>query len=116
MNLIVCLGARRTKATADEISIALTRLANHFRNDRSPSEWKMLIEDYTHDLSQFSGAHVVEAIAEYRRTKPYFPKVSEIFEICERMAFLEGEDLRRAKVLVGLEKPCPWEKPKKVDQ
>lgn len=113
LNLIACLTARTTKASRDEIAAILTRLANHFRNERTAAEWKMLIEDYVHDLSRFSGAHVAEAIAEYRRSKPYFPKIAELYEICERMEFIEGEELRRAKVLTGQAEPYAWEIRKK---
>lgn len=88
---------------------AIARLANHFRADRPADAWQMLFEDYAADLDGISEAHLSEAIRKYRASKPFFPKVAELVEIWNGLRLVEAEQHRRARVLLGIESPKPWE-------
>lgn len=89
----------------------LARLANHFYSDRTPEAWKMLFEDYAEDLDGISEPHLREAVAGHRTDKQWFPKASELIERWNFLRYSETQKLRRARVLMGLEEPKPWEKP-----
>lgn len=69
----------------------------------------MLFEDYAADLDGISEAHLSEAIRKYRASKPFFPKVAELVEIWNGLRLVEAEQHRRARVLLGIESPKPWE-------
>lgn len=96
---------------ADRVAVigAIARLANHFRADRPADAWQMLFEDYAADLDGISEAHLSEAIRKYRASKPFFPKVAELVEIWNGLRLVEAEQHRRARVLLGIESPKPWE-------
>jgi hypothetical protein len=107
--LIECLAARSTPATVDAITTILARRAVHFKNERTSAEWRLLFEDYCADLAEFSADHIAEAVRDQRREKPYFPKVSELVARCNALRAVEGEEARRARVLLGIEAPYFWE-------
>lgn len=65
----------------EALAIELGKLALHFwRPDRSQSQWKTLLKDYLEDLSEFPLDHIQEVCKEWRRTKKWWPKVSEFRE------------------------------------
>lgn len=78
----------------------LAKLANHWKNDRSPQEWKMLFEDYCDDLSEFSEVHIEQAIRDHRRTSQWFPAISQIRIRCEELQ--ELTKIRRTRCLRSL--------------
>lgn len=93
------------------VTIALlARLANHFRSERPADAWQMLFEDYASDLNGISEAHLREAIEGHRKEKGWFPKIAELVERWNLLRHSENEQLRRARVLLGLEEAKPWER------
>lgn len=93
-----------------EVLIAiLARLANNLGGDRTNESWKMLFDDYAEDLAGISEDHLREIAANWRRTGKWFPKASEILEQWNALRYAEMEKLRRARVLLNLEEPKPWE-------
>ena len=67
------------------LTAQLARRANHYKNERSDREWKMLFEDFQADLGEFSDEEIYAAFTEHRRTVTFFPKVAEIRNICLRV-------------------------------
>lgn len=99
------------QAPADRVLVIglLARLANHFRADRPADSWQMLFEDYAADLAGISEPHMREVIDAARRESPWFPKVADLIERWQTIQRVEGERHRRARVLLELEPPKPWE-------
>jgi len=87
-------------APKEALVIALTRLAAHYWGDRTEIQWKIIFEDYARDLERFPADIVGEAIGRYRRRGKFWPKVSELIEICEPLAS------RRARTLMRLRAVC----------
>lgn len=109
---LLVIEERMKPVTRHALRAHFARLANHFRNERSPEQIAVLFDDYAADLEPFSEAHIEEAMREHRRTKTWFPKVAEIRATALK---LQGHDrvLRhRARVLLGLEEAKSWEKPR----
>ena len=107
--------SRLAPAEAKVVIAALWRLANHHKKDRTAREWEELFHDFVEDLSEFGGAHVIEALAEHRRESKWFPKPAEIRARCERMKAIDTEMLHRARVLLELEPPRFFEVPSPVE-
>lgn len=105
-----CLERRHAPAKPAVIMAHLARLANHWKNERGPAEWQALFEDYAHDLNGISEAHLVETIASHRKTKHWFPKISDLHEPAVAARLFEREDLRKVRCLLGIESPKPWER------
>lgn len=97
--LISALEARGRPASKADIIIPLTRLANHWKSDRTPAEWRMLFEDYVLDLQDFSAGDVEDAIHEHRRTEKFFPRISELIAKCTQYRGQREWQLIRAKEL-----------------
>lgn len=87
----------------------LARLANHFRTERPADAWQMLFEDYADDLAGISEPHLRDIVTAQRKERAWFPKSSELTERWNVVKLCEAEQLRRSRVLLGLEKPKPWE-------
>lgn len=87
----------------------LARLANAIGGDRSAESWKMMFDDYAEDLNGISEAHLREIVAKHRRSSNWFPKPAELVELWNFIKYTEAEKWRRARVLLGHEKPKPWE-------
>lgn len=104
------LETRQIPADRVVIIANLARLANHFRTERPADSWEMLFDDYANDLHGISASHLVEIIDAHRRERSWFPKVAELTERWNKLKWGEHERLRRARVLLGLEPPKPWEK------
>lgn len=100
---------RQVPAGRVTIIAALARLANHFRTDRPADAWQMLFEDYAEDLEGISEGHLREIISSQRHEKSWFPKSAELIERWNILKYREGEQWRRARVLLDLESPKPWE-------
>lgn len=69
----------------------------------------MLFDDYARDLEGISLAHLGGILDEARRAKPWFPKVADLLALWEKRKFGDAEKLRRARVLLGKDKPKAWE-------
>lgn len=69
----------------------------------------MMFDDYAEDLAGISEAHLRDIVAEHRKVSKWFPKVSEIMDAWNLMKYREAEQMRRSRVLLGLEQPKPWE-------
>src|SRR5215472_7225502 len=98
--LLGILEARSRVVTRTDIIMPLTRLANHFRNERSVAEWQMLFEDYCLDLGEFSVGDIQQAIIDHRRTKPFFPKISELVELAQGHKSEREFSLKRVRQLL----------------
>jgi hypothetical protein len=79
--LLAVLEARSRPPTDAEIVLSLTRLANHFPRERDPGQWRMLLEDYLRDLEGFSAGDIERSIVDHRRSKRFFPTISELVEL-----------------------------------
>ena len=82
-------------AVKPRVIALLARLANHFKNDRSAEEWRMLFDDYFEDLKEFSDGDIEEAITKHRRDKKWFPKIAELREHCHASQTIRHENLKR---------------------
>jgi hypothetical protein len=100
---------RQRPADRPIVIAILARLANYYGGDRSPESWRMMFDDYGEDLAGISEAHLRDVVAEHRKASKWFPKVAEIIDAWNLMKHREGEQLRRARVLLGHEQPKPWE-------
>lgn len=76
------LVARMAPCAPDALIVMLTRLSNHFKNERSPQEWQILFRDYLDDLAEYSEEAIAQALTEHRRNKKWFPKVAELRAAC----------------------------------
>lgn len=92
------------------IIAGLARLANHFRADRPSDAWQMLFEDYSDDLMGVSEGHLQTILTKQRQDSPWFPKSADLVAAWDAIRLRESEQLRRARVLLGLEAPKPWER------
>lgn len=107
--LSAAIQERQRPADRPIIIAILARLANYYGGDRSPESWRMMFDDYAEDLAGISEAHLRDIAADHRKVSKWFPKVAEITEAWNLMKYREGEQLRRARVLLGHEQPKPWE-------
>lgn len=101
--------------TPDHIRNAIKSLAQHWWKDREWDQWASLLVDFVADLREYSDAHISEAIAEYRKDAKWFPKTSELREICTRLQARSRAMRHRARVLLGLEQPAYYEIPAKPE-
>lgn len=92
-------------ATPDQIHDEMLTLVNHFRNDRTDSQWRLLGRDFIEDLAEFSVCHIRAVVREMRRTKSWFPKVADMRALLIPMKLRAEENRRRARVLLGLSPP-----------
>lgn len=69
----------------------------------------MMFDDYADDLHGISEAHLREIAGAHRRECKWFPKPSELLDRWNNLRYAESEKWRRARVLLGLELPKPWE-------
>jgi len=86
------------------------RLANQWKNTRSEAENDLFFDDWAEDLAPYSEAHIAEACGEWRRAEYRFPKIAEIIAILDHKVWSDKEMRRRARVLLGLQEPRPWER------
>jgi hypothetical protein len=102
--------AERNKPT-DRVTVIgiLARLANAIGGDRPTESWKMMFDDYAEDLEGISEAHLREIVSMHRRESNWFPKPAELIARWDLMKYREAEKWRRARVLLGVEQPKPWE-------
>lgn len=92
-----------------EIMFSLIRRHKQDQKGRTDSDWEEVAHEYVADLGQVSEAHLLEAIIEYRRSNRWMPHQSELIEICQRLALVDKELLRRGQVLLGQRAPHNWE-------
>jgi len=104
------LGARNQPADRKTVIAALARLANAIGPDRSKDSWQMLFDDYATDLEGISEAHLQEIIVAHRRESNWFPKPAELIARWNSLRYVEAEQWRRARILLGLEQPKAWER------
>lgn len=104
--------AERCRPTDRVTLIAiLARLANAIGGDRSTESWRMMFDDYAEDLEGISEAHLREIVKDHRQASNWFPKPAELVTRWNVLRYRESEQWRRARVLLGLEAPKPWEAP-----
>lgn len=101
--------ARQEPAPREIVVAILARLANNIGGDRATDSWTMIFDDYVEDLAGISEPHLREIAAYHRRASKWFPKASEVIEQWNALRYRESEQLRRARVLIGIEDPKPWE-------
>lgn len=101
--------ARQEPAPREIVVAILARLANNLGGDRPNDSWTMLLDDYAEDLAGISELHLREITGGLRRSGKWFPKAAEIIEQWNALRYREIEMRRRARVLIGLEEPKPWE-------
>lgn len=63
----------------------LARYSNHFKSERSQTEWELLYKDYYDLLSDLPYDFVERALYNLGRSLRWFPKVGEIREEAERL-------------------------------
>jgi hypothetical protein len=87
-------------AARDDLAVVLGRLLAHFYSaDRAEASYRLLFEDYLHDLGEFPLAVVEEAAREWRQTKVFWPKVAELLALCRRIHERELDRLARLRFL-----------------
>jgi hypothetical protein len=69
-----------------------------------------MFDDWAEDLAPYSEAHVAEVCREWRKTKTYFPKIAEFVSLLDAKLTLETQLRHRARVLLQLDEPRPWER------
>ena len=84
-----------------QIIRVLARLVVHYPREKSQQEWQMQFEDLAEDLAPFSAAHVQEAIKEHRRSKPFYPKSSELHARCLELVERDEFRLKRCERLLA---------------
>jgi len=109
---LVAIEARLAPASSDTIIQEIAHLMVHDHTKRSAEEVDVILSDYAQDLAEFSEAHVREAAREHRRTKNWFPKIAELRALALDLHIADRVMRHRARVLLGLEEPASWEKPR----
>lgn len=101
--------AQLAPAHPAEIVIMLTRLSVHFwQPDRPVEHVQSLIEDYVQDLAHLPSDVLQTAVATWRRTGQWWPKVSELLALAEPMLKERREDLRTCRqIAAALDAPIP---------
>lgn len=83
-------------ATDREIAVVLGKLAIHYgAQDRPEEHHRMAYEDWLSDLAEFPLVALNEAAREWRRTKPWPPKISEIRALCDTIVDRRRTELAR---------------------
>lgn len=93
-------------AANDEIIYLLTRLAAHYSSqhaDRSASQWQVVFADYADDLSHLPADIMRDAIATWRRTEKWWPKVSELIAIAMPRLTERLWERDRLRKMLGIE-------------
>ena len=103
-SLLAILEARSRPPGDAEVVLSLTRLANHFPRERDPAQWRMLLEDYLRDLEGFSVGDIEQAIVDHRRSKRFFPTISELVALAEKHRSDREFLLKRLRQLLEI---CP---------
>lgn len=106
---LIALEARTAPAEPNMVLWHVGKLLNHWPSAQSAAEKEMIVSDWLEDLAPYSEAHIVEACGIWRRTQKFKPHVADIVQLIERAKYRDQENARRAKVLLGLSTPRPWE-------
>lgn len=110
---LVALEAGKQPAEPNDIRWHIGKLLSHWDTNQSAVVKDEIIKDWGRDLTKaaYSAANIAGACEVWRTTKRFRPQVSEILDICRNLAARDGEHVRRAKVLLGIEPPRHWENP-----
>jgi hypothetical protein len=108
---MVELEKRHAVKSYEHVIMILSRLANHSRVDRDEEAWAWLFHDYADVLKEFPLAIVQDVLIQHMRHMLWFPKIAELIQRCKAQYGKEREDLRRVRVLLGLEAPRSFERP-----
>lgn len=87
---------------ASKLDIAgiISRLALHYPSrERSDAELRMVAADLIDDLAEFPAIVIFEVANEWRRTEKWFPRSSELREMCSNLRFKQMEELIRLQFL-----------------
>lgn len=71
----------------------------------------LVLSDMADDLAEFSEEQIAAACVEWRRTENWYPKIADLRTRLLTMRFFDEMHLRRARVLLGEEKPRSHELP-----
>lgn len=93
-----------------KIKEGLFALSAHFPNSNSDSQWRVIIEDYTNELSEFPQDIVLEAMRMWKRQGRFFPKLSELFKLIDPLMDERRSFITRAEILLN-RKPTPKTEP-----
>lgn len=87
-------------ATEREIAVVLGRLSIHFSTPDRPEEiHRFAAEDWLDDLVEYPLAVLNEAATEWRRSKPWAPKISEMRALCDGIVGRRRTELLRVRYL-----------------
>lgn len=100
----------RLKPAADErVIYHVARLLAHWSAKKGHDQ-DSIIDDFANDLAAYSEPHVVEACAQWRRSSKHRPVPADLVAVLDQLRHREELLRRRARVLIGLEDPKPWER------
>lgn len=93
----------------DLVRILLTRLSINLRlEDMSEEAWKIHLEDFIRDLAEVPADIVFETCNQWRRTKKFWPTISEFLELVRPALHERRRWLERLMVLSRIvENPAP---------
>lgn len=119
--ILAALDQRFEPCTKEFLALRLKAMFLHYQmramSESALGEDKFLRADYARLLLEtgLSAAHLCQAIDALVRSSNWRPKVAEIQEEAEKLAATDGEMRRRARVLLDLESPRPFEVPRPSD-
>lgn len=99
--LIDSFEAALQPAPREAIVTFLARLATHFWNEKTQTEWQILFEDYATDLAEMPLDILVEGIGRYRCKGKWWPKVAELFAEMEPLLRDKRQKLERLQMLLA---------------
>ena len=104
-------------ASREEVAVLLGRLLLHSAKQPKHDEkqWKLIFDDYQTDLAEFPLDILEETAVEWRRSKPWWPHVSDLLAIAKPKVDERRAMLARAKDIASgkHDKPKrePWTPP-----
>lgn len=107
---LVLLEERGRTARRDRIIAMLMRLSVQWP-PKDAQAFGMVLSDMADAFMTFSEPQVAIACVQWQKTGKWFPKIAEMLELLEPMRVDDKTHLRRARVLLGRERPFPWEVP-----
>lgn len=108
-DLLPALDARMEPAADVRVIMHVARLLSHWSVKKGDDQASVL-DDFATDLTGYSEAHIIEACAEWRRSSRHRPVPADLLAVLDRLRAVETERRHRARVLLGLEEPRPWER------
>lgn len=95
---------RRMERAPEGVTLALvSRLLNHWKNDRTDEEKDWLFDDWAEALEEFSADHLKAACKSWRENETFPPKIADIKAMCSGERAKDQIAHRRCRILLGLE-------------